>query len=246
MKSNNETTVYCKKCAVCIYTEFGLFVVCAGPCRNSYHMSCVGISKEQLRAISSGLLWLCSECRLAFNDWRNDEQSSTIAPAPNVIHADILELKTQVSTIMDTLHQITLRDTSDARPNILHSTPVETADVMNGTNDSYKNVTEPESAEQYETTTDAGCFSLFLSNIDSSATDNDVKTMVYRCLSLPAVEHLGLIKLVSKHMDCRLLDYVSFKVILDQKWKDLAMQASTWPPGIRFREFRHSTQTWKP
>lgn len=257
MNSSCEEIVICKSCAVCIYNrEFGLFVVCAGPCKSSHHISCVGISMEQRRAISGGIVWLCEECLPALNDCRKDERSSPISPAANATRSDIIELRSQVSMLMETLHRIIPDDASAAIPSMLHSTPVVTTDIYE-TNDSCNNDTGTDRIEQtpnsngpapYETTTtDERCFALLLSNIDSSASESDVKAMVCKCLNVPVDDRVSLVKLVSKRIDCRLLDYVSFKVLLKWKYKDLALNTASWPTGIRFREFHHrSIQTWKP
>lgn len=121
---DRDKEVYCKSCAVCIYTEFGLYAVCAGPCRNSFHISCIGMSREQRKAISQGVVWICKECFPAFNDWRSDKPNTSPSTDSNAINSDdIAELKSQVSLIMDTLRLISSHSMSPSRTNIVHSTP---------------------------------------------------------------------------------------------------------------------------
>lgn len=232
-----------------MYRGFDLFVDCAGRCKNSYHLSCVGIGKELLRAASGEVIWLCTECLLDFNNWKDVDQTPLSPPTPN-IHSEIDELKSQVSEIMDTLQGIVSHGISATKRDIVHSTPIAIADVQSKTNNSHNDEIIPDHDglhETSETTTDERGFSLLLTNIDCYTTAKEVKTMIYSCLGVPADDRVSLVKLVSKNADYRLLDFVSFKVVLDWKWKDLAMRESTWPTGIKFREFRHrSTKTWKP
>lgn len=90
-------------------------------------------------------------------------------------------------------------------------------------------------------------FSLFLSNIDVSVTERDVHALVVRSLGTPEPERIDVIKLGSNWNTHRALDYVSFKVMLDKKWKSRALDSSIWPNTVRFREFvKKNNNTWKP
>ena len=249
MKSNSlkcDADVYCKKCALCIYTELRMFVECAGPCGHSYHIGCVGLCREHLRSISHGFVWLCSECRPAFNDWRSSKQVSTPPPtaANNSVNTELAQLKLQVSAIMNTLDRIIPEDIStiSTSPNQLHSTPIAAPDVMSGTNTSYESRAVPSAALENDDR-----FALLLTNIDTATTEYDVESMVRKCLGASAGDCISVIKLVPKQVDYRLLNYISFKIVLNRKCKDLAMCASTWPHGIKFREFvNRFVDTWKP
>lgn len=248
--SGSEKAVHCEECSLVINTKLALFVACAGPCSNSYHISCVGMRNDQLRDLSHGMVWLCRECLPAFKVWKNAQQPSSSPPATtSSVDTEISLLKSQVSVILDTLQRIKPHDTSSGIGNMFHSTSVETADVQCEMNTSYLSSTgstQTRSNEIRQTTKD-DCFSLLLTNIDSETTEQDVEMMVYRCLDAPNGDCLNVTKLVSKRMDCSLLDYVSFKIILKSKWKGLAMCRSTWPDKIEFREFRRRMfDTWKP
>lgn len=247
---DRDKEVYCKSCAVCIYTEFGLYAVCAGPCRNSFHISCIGMSREQRKAISQGVVWICKECFPAFNDWRSDKPNTSPSTDSNAINSDdIAELKSQVSLIMDTLRLISSHSMSPSRTNIVHSTPKASDELMNGTcNNSCDTERDPaEQSTTEQTTTDEQAFSLLLTNIDSNTSENDVRIMVHRCLGVSEEDPVKVVKLVSKHTDCSLLDYISFKVLVKVKYKHIAMLATTWPTGIKFRKFNcRSTGTWRP
>lgn len=249
MKTNSsdcDANVFCKECELCINTELRMYVKCAGPCGMSYHISCVGLSSEHLRSLSHGFVWLCCECTPAFNDWRSAKPKSSLALPVDAksMDSEISQLQRQVSSIMDTLDRIMPNDTFHNSASPLHSTPVVAAEVMSGTNMCYESERN-ENSERPETTDD--CFSLLLSNIDVYTTESDIEVMVRRCVGAPVGDPVCVMKLMPKRIHYSLLDYISFKVVLKRRWKDLAMCASTWPFGIKFREFvRRSDNPWKP
>lgn len=161
---------------------------------------------------------------------------------------NLTELKCQVSLLMETLQRITPHVSS---PAILHSTPIVSDVLPKKTNDRSKNESERGHVAQCtmkeKSSDDDRSFSLLLTNIDCDTSEDDVRTLVHRCLGVTFKENIKVVKLVSKRMDYSLLDYISFKIMLNSKYKNIAMLPSTWPPGIRFREFRCRTiETWKP
>lgn len=243
---SSDGEVYCKSCAICIYTELALYAVCAGPCGNSFHISCIGMRREQLQALSQSIVWLCKECQTAFSGWKDSLQDSSSAlNDTSTVNTEISLLKTQVATIMDTLERIIPRDSSSVTDDLPHSTPIATTNVTSGTNLSIEHQRSGPN-EAPERTRD-NCFSLLLTNIDTAVSEHEVESMVHRCLGVPIEDRINAKKLVPKRIDCRSLDYISFKIDLNWKWKDLAMCVSTWPSNIKFREFqRRPVTTWKP
>lgn len=253
MKSNSlkcDANVYCKKCALCIYTELRMYVECGGPCGHSYHIGCVGLNRELLRSLSYGFVWLCTECHPALNDWKNAKQATSPPPVAlnNSVNTELAQLKLQVSAIMGTLDRIIPEDISTVSTSAiqLHSTPIAApAEVMSGTNMSYES--ENSRAVPSAVLENDASFALLLTNIHIATTENDVDSLVRRCLGVPAGDCISVIKLVPKQVDYRLLNYISFKIVLNRRCKDLAMCASTWPHGIKFREFvNRFADTWKP
>lgn len=78
-------------------------------------------------------------------------------------------------------------------------------------------------------------FWLYLSGLNPLATNNDVQKIVSRCLDTP--ETVEVIRLVPKDKDVTSLSFVSFKVGLDPILKSRALDPSSWPVGLLFREF---------
>lgn len=78
-------------------------------------------------------------------------------------------------------------------------------------------------------------FWLYLSGFHPQVTEDDVQKIASRCLQLTTPA--DVVRLVPKGAEVARLIFVSFKVGLDPSLKDLALNASTWPSGILFREF---------
>lgn len=241
----------CKSCAGRIYMKVGLYTVCAGPCSNTFHISCVGVSKQQLDAISRGIIWLCDICLSSFHDWKKTALQKPTVPDASVMHHDITQLKLLVSEIMNALEHLSPNNSaSNSASSILrHSTPVASPNLMNRHQPNSSSVldrTHGRTNEAIGTTGTEQRFQLVLSNIGSSVSEEDVKAMVCRCLGAPASDCDSVVKLVPKHVDLSLLDYICFKIVLKWRWKTLAMKSSTWPVGIKVREFFSRRNVWQP
>ena len=78
-------------------------------------------------------------------------------------------------------------------------------------------------------------FWLYLSGLNPLVTDGDVQKIVSRCLGLPGP--VDLVRLVPKGKDVNGMSFVSFKIGLDPNTKAKALDPSSWPVGLLFREF---------
>lgn len=78
-------------------------------------------------------------------------------------------------------------------------------------------------------------FWLYLSGLHPLVTAEDIQKIASRCLKLTVPA--DVVRLVPMGVDIAKLSFISFKVGLDPSIKDLALDASTWPSGILFREF---------
>lgn len=256
----SDEAVHCRNCANRIVTAVGLYAVCAGPCAQSFHITCIGLSREHLRSLTKGVIWMCRECSSCFQKWK---ESSAVEPETSdtkSLRAEITDLKTQVAGILNTLSSITSIDNSTLHTTpIQHSTPVTSTKLLNGTRENYERAKDSGQAEQNKqqlvdpvdpvggTSEDNRCFSLLLSNIDSRVSENDVRSLVCQCTGAPSIDCEKVVKLVPRRIDCRTLDFVSFKIVLKEKWKPKAMDASTWPCGVKYRQFlNRSSNAWIP
>lgn len=88
-------------------------------------------------------------------------------------------------------------------------------------------------------------FKLYLSNIAVDVSEDEVKRMVSDALCVDEIYAINCLKPSWK--DASSLDFISFKVEIDKRCRGKAMNSSTWPKGIRYREFKeHTETTWRP
>ena len=87
-------------------------------------------------------------------------------------------------------------------------------------------------------------FWLYLSRLNPQITDSDVQKIVSRCISAP--ESVDVIRLVPKGKDVTGLSFVSYKIGLDPAMKNKALDSSSWPTGLLFREFIDQPKNWDP
>ena len=85
-------------------------------------------------------------------------------------------------------------------------------------------------------------FWLYLSGLNPLITDADVQKIVSRCLSIP--ESMDVIRLVPKGKDITGLSFVSYKIGLSPEMENKALDASTWPTGLLFRQFVDQPKNW--
>lgn len=85
--------------------------------------------------------------------------------------------------------------------------------------------------------TESALFWLYLSGLNPQVSADDISKVVRSCLQTE--DDVKSIKLVPKNVDLTRLTFVSFKVGLPLTLKEVALRASTWPKGIRFREFEN-------
>lgn len=78
-------------------------------------------------------------------------------------------------------------------------------------------------------------FWLFLSTFSPHATAEEISNLVQQNHDMN--EPVDVVKLVRKGVDLNQLTFVSFKIGIGMKWKEKAMQPTSWQKGIYFREF---------
>lgn len=244
----------CKKCSLSIEPNVELYTVCEGACACFFHAVCVSLSETDLSVLSSNIVWMCDKCIASFRRVRdgvkpvnpmntaNDDMNNTS------IEDEVKELQSKVAGIIDTLAKM-VSNSSSTEPPLLHSTPVSSSTLLNGTNTCGTYGENNKTVRQRRCTISDNKFSLLLSNIDASVVEDDIHRMVSQALGMDTLypDCIDVVKLVSIWKNHLTMDYVSFKIIMHELWKTKAMNPSTWPKNIKFREFvnRHN-DTWKP
>lgn len=228
----------CGTCSTQIDTK-ELYTVCEGRCWKRFHASCVSVTESDLRALSNNMIWICDGCMIHYRRVRQMDVESSPVKMHSPILTELAELKTQVAGIIGAIDKITrCVEVPPIRPTHhlpQHSTPVASPNTVEKSNDCSRSACENES------------FSLFVTNIDSSVTNKEVARMVSDSLCASEAECSTITKLVPKWKNLDDLDYVSFKIVLNSKWKETALTGDTWPKGVKIREFvNRRGDTWKP
>ncbi|KAL9705216.1 hypothetical protein quinque_008734 [Culex quinquefasciatus] len=78
---------------------------------------------------------------------------------------------------------------------------------------------------------------IWLSSFPPTVTEDDIRVMVRECLSFDDDEIIDVKMLVKKDADISKLRAVSFKVGVDLKHEETALDGDNWPAGVSFREF---------
>ncbi|EDS29396.1 disulfide oxidoreductase [Culex quinquefasciatus] len=78
-------------------------------------------------------------------------------------------------------------------------------------------------------------FWMYLGRLHHSHSVDDIAEMTQECLGLEVAPKV--IRLVKKNVDVTKLPFVSFRVLLPDETRDVALQAETWSTGVAIREF---------
>lgn len=226
-----------------------------------------------LASLSKNVLWMCDSCICEHKQTKNSvtpqshDNSCDVGKQPisrtTSIEDDIRELKTNVSEILRAIASnsnipktISLSATSASSAsndiNSDPSTPVSSHSSHNGSivcgciSSTLRGDDQQQPPRQPQSIMNDSEFALLITNVDVSVSERDIQRMASRAIGIQDPEHIGVTKLVSK-WKCRKLDYISFKLVFDLKFKSRAMNSMTWPKNIKFREFvQRNNDVWRP
>ncbi|XP_058456929.1 uncharacterized protein LOC131434281 [Malaya genurostris] len=240
-----------KTCGQCSQIITGIdSVACRGYCGCMFHLACSGVSRALLGYFTShqkNLFWMCDECAKLFENshlrsiTKSADENSPLVSLTEAINGLQKEIK---SLSKPTPSQLNLR-----WPSIEHRRPakrprgpdLDASECIAGSKRIVENVVSVPICEK-----PADKFWLYLSRIRPDVTNDEISAMVRANLELS--QDPVVVKLVAKGSDISNMTFVSFKVGLDPALQSIALDPSTWPQGIYFRQFEEkSTQKfWKP
>lgn len=237
-------------------------ITCMAFCDRMVHMKCTGsktLNKPFLKIVleNPNLVWMCDECAKLMKMARFKSAVSSFGDVINTItekqesvHSEIRrELERQGQQIALLSKRITSstpvllesggfsgqpslkrRRGEDLTPNkpLVGGTKV-VADVSV--------LTVPEPVE---------LFWLYLSRIHPSVKPDAVEMLAKDCLQTN--DPIKAIPLVKRGTDTSRMRFISYKIGIDPKLRDVSLDSSTWPKGILFREFEDnsSKNLWLP
>lgn len=235
-----------KNCAKCCGEINGIeFVSCRGYCGGIFHITCANVSRALLGYFiqhRKNLFWMCDKCAELFENSHlrsitkvADEKSPLVSltEAISNLHTEIKQLSNKPApgilspgTGIRQWPQIG-QIRAAKRPRGLDSKATE---CLSGSKQVGQNVVSVSVS-----TKPANRFWLYLSRIRPDVTNEEMLAMIRANLNL--TEDPEVVKLVAEGADTSNMSFISFKVGLDPSFKTNALNPSTWPEGIMFREF---------
>lgn len=214
-------------------------VCCEGFCEEFcyFHAKCVGLSYDEgCACLHQNIFWMCDNCRDIIEKGRYRE---AIKEGENFAKKEELNsLKNELDNISRTVSQIENlltepRDTS------------KMSECIEATNSSPLSSTKLNAIDESRCPSTDENLQLYVSNIANDVPEDEGKLMV--CESIGATYVLGIKRLVAYGTDITALDYVSYKITVDARFRSTAMNRSCWPDEVRCREFKCTSRTtWRP
>lgn len=258
----------CNSCAIHMSAPE---VVCGGFCKASFHYKCAPVAEAFYREVyrDSATYWMCKDCReiMANARFKNTVKSMNAATKEiNDVYAKLVDdLKSEIKeSLITELRQEIQGGFNKLSPAALSPAPnrfqfnrpalkrtrerdeVTAAlserppKILRGTNPS---TTATVGAADIP----ANKFWLYLTKISPEVTEEDIHNLARSNLQCEDVIAKAL---VPKGRPPSTLTFVSFKLGIPQDLKSKAMDPSTWPPQIQFREFIETSSSvqhfWKP
>lgn len=242
----------CNACANTIPTDDNL-VTCQGFCKSTFHIKCSKLSPALWTEVksNSAIFWMCHACRkLMSNVSFRDALSNANDGYQNVLRKQskmMEELKGEIRKNANMISRITQRfpvtPLSSQPAPIVRSLKRPRIQV-----DTYQGERNFSTTLCGEKDPEPGIslpvipiiprvqkFYLFLSRFSPHVTVEEITKLVQQNLNIDAP--IDVVKLVRRDTDVSRLAFVSFKVGIDIRFKEKAMQPSSWQKGIYFREF---------
>lgn len=239
-------------------------ISCMAFCDRRIHLRCSAtkLTKPFLNFVStcSNLFWVCDECAKLMKCARFksvvssfDSVINSINERHDIAHAELkseiakqgeqiaqlskgIALSTPKLHSVDRVRQPPLKrrrnEGSVSSKPLIIGTRVATDD-----NEFSEILTVPEPMEM---------FWLYLSRIHPSVKPESIEKLVRDCVQNDGP--IKVIPLVKKGADISRMSFISYKVGMDPKLREVALSSNTWPRGILFREFEDSSSKnmWMP
>lgn len=243
-------------CAKCSLEITGIeYVTCRGYCGSVFHMTCSGVSRALSGYFTShrkNLFWMCDKCAELF-------ENSHLRSITNlaVEKSPLLSLTEAITNLQTEIKQLSSKPVPSILPPAVNRWPTleatrpskrfrgsdsvvsKTSECQSGSKLLGKNVISVPTCEK-----PAAKFWLYLSRIQRDVSNEAISEMVKANLELE--NEPDVVKLVAKGTDTSNMTFISFKVGLDPALKKRALDPSSWPEGVLFREFEdHSAQKFR-
>lgn len=240
------------------------FVLCRGYCGCMSHMQCsgrTGVTRALMNYFTThrkNLYWMCDNCAELFE---NSHLRSITKIADE--KSPLMSLTEAISNLQTEIKQLSSKPVPPVLPPVPSAQspalrrwptidpvrpakrprgldlPQKAAECQSGSKQTGENVVSVPTCE-----IPADKFWLYLSRIRPNVSNEQILAMVRANIEMDTDPEV--VKLVAKGVDTSNMTFISFKVGLDPALKAVALDPSTWPEGIMFREFEeYSTRKFR-
>lgn len=245
----------CDRCAKAIKRNDEV-ITCMGFCDHIVHLRCANIDKNFAKSISdaTNLYWMCDECAKLMKLVRFRNAVSSVGDAICELTKNQEVANTELKNEL-VKHSQQIAHLSNRINSITPSMPIS-AERRAMKRRRIDNDNQP--AKSFVGGTriaDSNCvasvpvpitmFWVYLSRLHPSVNYEAVEKLARECLQCEAAKAVPLVK---QGTDVNSLNFISFKVGVDPKFRAVALDPSSWPKGILFREFEDSRRGnyWMP
>lgn len=214
-----------------------------------YHAQCVDLFPMDVMSFkrNCNIVWLCESCGKQMRQIRNDKMLPSkqveyaapemLSPQPSMetdMKEEIRELKEQVQAIQRSVANLSLSRASSEQEEIPLARSPPKCELLHGSKLQVNSKHPSPSREK---------FWLFFTRIRNTVSENQVFQMVSKVIGS---QDIIVKRLVAGWKDVSLLPFISYKIGIDIRYKEVAMSPSNWPKGICYREFYEDYQLWEP
>lgn len=248
-------TAACDRCAKSIKRGEEV-IICMGFCDHVVHLRCANIDKNIIKAIndSSNLNWMCDECvkLMKLTRFRNvissvgntiNELTRNQQAAHDELKRELMKHSEQIAQLSNQFNSVTPLHPASinrraSKRRRMENDPQVTKPFLGGTKttDTISIATVPQPT---------ALFWIYLSRLHPSVKPDAVEKLTKESLQCNSAKAIPLIK---QGTDVNSLNFISFKVGIDPEYRTAALDPSSWPSGILFREFENTNERnyWMP
>lgn len=245
----------CDRCAKSIKRADDV-ITCMGFCEHIVHLRCTNFEKSIAKAISDSqnLFWMCDECTKLMKIVCFQNAISSVGNSINELtknqEAANAELKSVLAKHSEQIAQLSSRIQSTT-PTIADS--VSRRAMKRRRTEELAPIAKPllggtKSTDDVSIATvppPTPLFWIYLSRLHTSVKPDIVEKLTKDSLHCESAKAVPLVK---QGTDINSLNFISFKVGVDPKYRLSALDPSSWPKGILFREFEdnRAKNFWMP
>ncbi|KAL1386077.1 hypothetical protein pipiens_012870 [Culex pipiens pipiens] len=231
------------ECKTCEVEITGIEKMVCRSCASAFHRSCIdGLNRTAFEAIGKfqkNCYWLCDGCAGRFDQFVQsmdvDEDSgqatdvAKLSEAVDKLSGIVTELSGQLNEkkVEQSYANVVYPGSKREREDDEEKEPPAKVKPVCGTRTIQHQIKTVVSERDL--------FWVYLGRLDPCHTDLEIAEMTQECLELSELPKVR--RLVKKDADISKLSVVSYRVLLPDDLRDVALQADTWPTGVAVREF---------